>query len=56
MDTCVIRLRVQIEATNGGKRSHVLQTSNVVQNCSKSVHCLIDNAEYSMKYNHSTVT
>lgn len=36
--------------------SRCQQASNVVQNCPKSAHYIIDSAEYSMKCNLSTVT
>lgn len=45
-----------MEAINGKKHSHCQQASNVVQNCPKSVHYIIDSTEYSMKCNPSVVT
>lgn len=50
-----------MEAINRGERekkkhSHCQQASNVVQNCPKSVHYIIDSTEYSMKCNPSMVT
>lgn len=56
LDVCLMSWRVQMEAINGKKHSHCQQASNVVQNCPKSVHYIIDSTEYSMKCNPSMVT